>query len=523
MNNIDGHFFVFLQLIVQSNGILIGFGMSFFTGYILYLFSSQANVDEKVATLGDEILIIINNKSITRTPLWDDYGLLRKYKNKYPNKNKNNLLENIQCDLHTDFMTNHINDKNNISFLQSCFKDNEYYLGRVFFFLMYQYVENTLNHKPEKDSPISIPFDEKKAFNSNVEQSLFPYGIYGQEDWIDEFSFVRNGYNMLYRYKDIFYDDYKKYLASEGDRTFKEFLLRFDYLNYLTEIDVYIKNIEEIYCKLKTLIRLKISYDQKSKIPYYNKIVIAWSISCLFGVVLPLIITLLPVWISSFNEYHGLILLVLSIPSFVVGVYYFYKGTNYSNIKSYAIKYIYPLSKILVNNKVLANTFITYNYLFINKVLEQVMYKITRQERRLIINYRNSIKKSNEISELCEDQIVNALKNNIILANLSKDLNKGGAIISLFFFLNGNKEINISSNGEYIISADHDGYSRTLFRLSFLKEDGSANIAQECINQIYKDFYKSINYKKLILYRKKLNKDRDHLFDYIQKYKLYYK
>lgn len=117
-----------MELLAQVISTFIAIGVSFYTGYAIYLISSQANINTKIQEEANSIVETFNEYPSNQNPFsfYGDFYLLKKYKKMYPYKTKLELLNCIANDLLVISVSQHTDIYNRFS---NCLGDN--YLSKA--------------------------------------------------------------------------------------------------------------------------------------------------------------------------------------------------------------------------------------------------------------------------------------------------------------------------------------------------------------------------------------------------------
>ena len=178
-----------MKTLPQIIATFLAVGATFIAAYLIYLYSAQANIDEKIQIKGIEISNLLKSAPTYRLRFWNPgFYLLKEYRKKYPKKSLVLLYHSIANDLSSAV---NFDNTDAVQRLSSFEKGNLKgpVLGRIWLRLM----ENSMDYlaPPEVWWPSKGHLLGGSSLPKSTEQAeLFPFGPLGVEKWSNDFKII---------------------------------------------------------------------------------------------------------------------------------------------------------------------------------------------------------------------------------------------------------------------------------------------------------------------------------------------
>lgn len=501
-----------MKILPQIVTTFLAVGATFIAAYLIYLYSSQANIDEKIQIKGSKIVSLIKKAPTYKLGfLSNDLNLVNNYREKYPNKSLIFIYEKISNDLISAHL---FKNKDSIDRLASFKTDNP--MGpTVWLYLMQKsvhYLSPSEIWWPGRgfvQAQGSLPPTPKQA-------ELFPFGPLGVEKWSDDFQIIRNYTHFLYTYKDILLDDVQSFVNQIDESPQKERYKKINFAEWIENIENLLLDIDNENFHIQSLLRLKQRYLKEARLPNFSWITTLGILSFISGVAIPLIIIGLRIE-SSIPSTINIVIFITTFAFLIGSIVLVGKDVLSSHKSEVHIKYLLPLKKQLLDYKNLRNQREFYNYDIVNQLLEEK--KSLKLSPRLIDslkNYRQMVVESNDCSDNVVNIISEAIKQSTVIKSYKADPQSGGqalSIISLFSLDDRKDFFEKLKEGShtFIVQINYERHTKDIYKIKSPSNITQFKEIESEFNKIYDNFLKQEDIQSCISKRKTLGKYRDKL------------
>lgn len=500
-----------MKTLPQIVTTFLAVGATFIAAYLVYLYSSQANIDEKIQIKGSKIVSLIKKAPTYKLHLWsNDYYLVKAYKEKYPNKSLIFIYEKISNDL---MIAIHYTQKVQSSILASFEKNNSNskgpILGRIYLNLMRKSVDYL--------SPREIwwPGRWGSLARGNLlptpkEAELFPFGPLGVEKWSDDFRIIRNYTNSLYYYKHMFLNDLQSFINQSDDEVNYN---KSNYKEWIDNTENLLSNIENENYQIQSLLRLRQRYSIEARLPNVSWISTLGIFSFISGVAIPLII----IGLRAENSIPSTVNIVFFITTFalLIGSIVLIGKDILSPHKSEVhIKYFLPLKRQLLDYKNTKHLVENYDCEIVNQLLdEKKSLKLPQRLIESLETYRKIVIENKTYMDDVADLISKDIKQNDVLRSYKADPQSSGQWVSIISLLSldGRKNFFEKLEPNFIFQIGYDGGIRDIYKIKSPSNKTQLKEIESEFNKIYDNCLKQENVQSYNSKRKTLEEYRDKL------------
>jgi len=507
-----------IKILPQIVGTFLAIGCTFIAAYMIYIVSTQTSIDEKIQNEGALISSIFEDYPKRRNPFWAGDILLMKYEDIYPDKERIALLNKIGLDLITASLGTYSGDGESITQrLSSYANDGLPYKGRIFFYLIHEYIEKSLIHDPDPSRVRSFGEDARRNGIVEERSQLFPYGPFGLQSWLELFRKIRGPYEMLYRMREEFIDDLNEYLEKLQDGSHKEWLKGFKYDELIHRTNETFSKTEDHVKRIESLLRLKKYHTMEERIPHRWWILMLGSFSFFFGVLIPLV--LLGLEVHSAPKMVNFMFLVLAFFPLFCAAHYFVSDIQSIRKREFTIEYILPLKFQLVAYEKDADNYASFNYELVNVLLDgKKKFDIPRRFSKLLLSYRDTVRVSNNQSTEIAGEILEEIDNNSVLLNHKISPATGGTVINLFSLFDDRvRDIRFEKNRNYHFTAQQRNLIKPDIGIKTSGEEEELEILTAEIVGVFTRFSAKSKVKECMSKREHLSRIRRELIEYIER------
>lgn len=429
-----------VKTLTQIVATILTVEVGFVAAYVIYLFSYQSNIDEKISIEGQKIAAELLKADVTGFPGLPEKSLLNRYRELYPTRAKVYLLNKIAEDL--SFNWSQADARHGLSAFESSKKRHPFRSG-IFIALMRQYVVHL--------TTVSNPYLLFPAGGMHITSShggdfyisqhyteRFPFGMAGAHRWSDEFLLIYNSVRLLDYMTDYYLDDFDKFVDNLGESDvsgkFKKLYKKFDLKAWYSNVRGIFSRIETHNHRIQTLLQLKESFSFKNHLPNVTWLLCCAIISFLLGVFVPLV--MMGLNLEKIPSPVNLILLVTTFSFMSGGIYYLWRDISSTSRMDLKTRYIDPLTEQFREDANNAEKVVTFNYDIVNQTLsEPEESKLPSELRELIAEYQDAVIETNRHSRNLAEMLTDSLRKNEIIKRNSLDPSSGGTRVEAFRLL----------------------------------------------------------------------------------------
>ena len=512
-----------LKTLPQIIATFLAVGATFIAAYLIYLYSSQANIDEKVQVRGAEISNLLVSASTYKLRFWNsDTFLIKKYKEVYSQEPLVLIYHKIASDLTMSVISPDFN-KDATERLASFKRGNLEgpIHGRIFF----QLIRNSMDYlaPPEVWWPGKGNIIGGTDLPKSTQQAeLYPFGPLGVEKWSNDFRIIKKYIDYLYYHKHDFIDDVESYIEQVEDKSLQKAYKKNDFNKWADEIEGTLLKIETENNYVASLLRLKKKYLISNRMPNLFWISLTGILSFVFGIAIPLIIISLRIENSVPATINVLIVIVAFL--FMIGsVILIAQDVLSAHRSEVQVKYYMPLKKQLSEHKRLQSQQDVFEYEIVNQLIaEQTTLKLPNGLCDSLEKYQQFVIENNACIGKVADLVSEAIKQSTVLKKYVADPQSGGlhiSIISLFSkdaridFLNKLKE----KPQNMILRILHDRGYTEIYKIKPLSTDLEFKEVESEFNNIYDELLKQGDIRDCLSKRPLLEKHIDELLETVTK------
>lgn len=478
-----------LKPLAQIIATFLAIGATFLAAYLIYLYSSRANIDEKIQIEGSEIATNLRSaptyKNLFSSSVLGD-SLIKKYQTKYPNESRLHIFEKIASDLVGAGVFNKEDSLNMLSAAEFG-RVKDYIIGRVYFWL----VETSMDYLvPEEVYWPGRGHVKRLNYPPATSQTeLFPFGPLGVEQWTSDFQVILNYLDFLHTHKEFFLNDIEQFIEKSDD-DLKNLYSKFDYKNWLLGMEKVLITIETHNYRVQSLLRLKKSYSIKERLPNLKWIIVL-GIGCfILGIAIPLVFL-------AFNFEHipTTINLVIGIAAFaflIGGVFMLGKDVMSAQKSEVYIKYFMPLKKQLIKYNT-RNQLIVFDVAIVNQIIklyENNEIELSKELKKLLKQYRDTVNKSNTCSEQIAEILAKEIKQSEMLRTYVAEPLSGGQTVDILSPLWADLRKSFfeklhESSDNFIVQQNYERMTIDVFKIKSPPTKEQKSEIEREINRIY--------------------------------------
>lgn len=510
-----------LRTLTQIIATFWAIGATFIAAYLVYLYSSSTNIEEKIHMEGLEIFNVLRSAPTYKNSFGStilEASLLKQYKAKYPDKSRVYIYERIASDL---FVASAFDDDESRDMLSAgeWGKPHGHIVGRTFFWI----IEKSVDHLvPEEvywsgrrhTGTLSLPPDTTQA-------ALFPVGPIAVEQWVHDSKIIVNYLKFLFPLKEkLFIPDLEQFIEKSEDGA-KKLYKNDDYANWLSEMERAISLIDIHNSRVNSLLLLKESYSIEKRLPNLKWILFLGIGAFIAGIILPLIL------LAFHNEFIpttvNLVIGACALTFLIGGIFLIGKDVMSYHRNEYHIKYFEPFKKQLINYNA-RNELIVFDVTLANKIIQLIENKVIKQPKdftKILKEYRNAINVSNSCSERSVDILSDEIRRSIVLKSYSAEPLAGGRSINILSPLwpetrKSLLEALSKLDANFIIQADYEGMTIDIFKIKTPGTKERSNELISEINRIYNEFSNLQELQSCMAKRENLEKLRNTLIGMLE-------
>lgn len=294
--------------VVQIVSTFLTVGLGLLAAYAIFLFSSEANIDEEIQSEGAKIVSCLQELPVYITdgiPIVTSIdSLIRSYTSRNPEKGHQEILHLIGSDLLRASSTIDLGDKAdayaqngkiNLLGYRNKEEGGRSFLGRLFVSWVVAYLDYF-----EPTVIFSWAWERGRSYSGILRQpgllkkgrlDLFPYGSYGVEKWSRDFIEFAQSLRMMGIIAVYLFDrDWKRFIAEEQNMYDRTTFLEFKFVDWYKRVMKTVDKMESHNNRVQTLLRLRSAYSMTARLPNLSLIMWLWGMSFLVGVILPLVV-----------------------------------------------------------------------------------------------------------------------------------------------------------------------------------------------------------------------------------------
>jgi len=493
-----------IQQLPQVISGLLAIAVAALAAYWIYLNQTSESISERINDEGRSIVRIAEEFPYNKNPFWMGSHLLDKYRELYPDKRDIDLLNHIGNDLLTIGLNPEIDKDDAIRKRFASFSSDDLPVnGRIYFYLMYQYIENALIRRPGAHAAYGFFRETEREAWVNERGIMFPYGPVGLQTWIERYRSIRGPYKILHQWRDVFLKDYDDYLTGLQDPKDKKFYSRFNHSMWLDKASHVFAGIEEPAQRIESLLYSQQSFSTDKRIPHVGYILALCGLSFLIGVIIPLVHLSISNKADEIPTTYNLILLVMAFLPLYGSVHVFVSDLVQQSRSGQRVEYLTPLVRqirALSDSKL---DHVTYGYEYANAVIDSKEVSISGALRKVLIEYVAAVKDSNAISRKISGQLADALNTDTTLG-AHKSASGGGLAVSILDPLTRPAGIHFEIGQMVLFEIEHDGYLKDAFVLQMPHDAKESLAVKEAVKQIYTGFTKKEQYSAYMKARSSL-------------------
>ena len=509
-----------MKTLAQIVATFLSIGLTFFAAYLVYLFSSQANIDEKIQVKGYNVTSLLretSQKSYEKVPFFPGYYLLTQYEEWNPDKTHLDILNIIANHLYFAVFGEDTHEFRTLSSFEKG-DTKRPFLGRVFLWLIQDYMDHITPGKIKSDRVKIYPPVDDMLLKRQLE--LFPSGPLEVERWSNNVTNSMRSIKDLFSRKKIFLSDLRKFTEELDDNKSKDWYNRFDYDAWLDMVYKTLLKIEVENDHIQSLLSLKKTYSRESRLPHRGWITCLWALSFLCGVFLPLCIIGLKLE-NSLPSTFNISILLATFVFLIGGVFLLGKDMLSTNKKGFFLGSVLPLSKQLQDYKRGGFEHVDYEYDIVNRILDdKKKFKQDGEFVKILEEYQAAVVDSNRCSRKMAAMLIEALRQNDKLKRFKADPSSGGKGICIVQLLNPSfreKFVTKMAKAQDTLcfSAWFSRFHRDVIKVKLPRNKHELKRVISEIDLIYDELSKTPEVKGCISKREQLKKIREKLLNYV--------
>ena len=509
-----------MKTLAQIVATFLSIGLTFLAAYLIYFFSSQANIDERIQVKGYKIAGLLSKtsqKGYGKIPFFSGDYLLTQYEEWNPDKTHLDILNIIVTHLNFGIFSE---DTNQFMMLSSFEKGdtNRPFLGRLFIWLIQDYMDYITPGKIKSDRIKIYPPVDDMLLKKQLD--LFPSGPLEVERWSNDVTNSMRSIKDLFSYRKIFLSDLRKFIEELDDNKSKDWYNRFDYDGWLDMVYEALLEIEVENNHIQSLLSLKKTYSKESRLPHGGWTICLWALSFLCGVFLPLCIIGLKLE-NSLPSIFNISILLATLAFLIGGIFLLGKDMLSTNKKGFFLGSVLPLSKQLQDYERGGWERVDYDYDIINRVLaDKKKLKQDGDFVKMLEEYRAAVIDSNRCSRNIAAMLIEALRQRDKLKRFKADPSSGGKGICIVQLLNPSfreKFVTKMAKAQDTLcfSAQYSRFSRDVIKVKLPSNKHELKGVISEIDLIYDELSKKPEVKGCISKRGQLKESRKKLLNYV--------
>jgi len=380
-----------MKILAQLTVTFLSIGFTLLGAYVIYLYSAQTNVDEKIQIEGTEICTMMTRYPIKETSYFLEHSLLDEYKKRYPKLPYLELLGKIGHDLWQGIAFDSVDAKGRlVAFTEDNAKGP--FLGRIFIWLLNQYHDMMSLGSFAKSHNKHLRIIEQYVPKTRLKS--FPFGPYGVERWLEPSKQILTSVDFLLRFRHMLFQDLKQYL-DKGSGSHRDI----DFDGWLDEITTSFRRFDTHIARIENLLRLKKSYSREDRLPERSWVVISWGLAFILGVLLPMVLMALKFDDSAPRQFNIIVLLV-TFGFLLSGGFILAKDLLLSPYVEDWTGYFAPLKTGMKHFEENEWKMVEYDYFPVNHFLaDENIRKEHKELAKLLEEYRLAVMESNDCSK----------------------------------------------------------------------------------------------------------------------------
>ncbi|MEW6715351.1 MAG: hypothetical protein AB1306_09720 [Nitrospirota bacterium] len=273
-----------VKTLSQIVATILSVEAAFMAAFLVFLFTSQASLDEQIKEEGLQIARILRDPPTTKLSVFaDGYKLLEKYKERYPKESQSriSLLNSMVKRIILSSVVGKPPAQSSLENKISTFPE----IGRAYIWIIEEYMECLSGNMYIHFAGSLGEGDVESKFN--YKEEAFPYGLKDTVKWSNEFIVIMNAYGILSTpfKKDHYLSTFEKYLQQPE---INKFVKDINYRQWMQETKEWFDKIENHNSKVQSFLTLKELNSVKMRLPHLRQINFYMILSLLVGVIYPL-------------------------------------------------------------------------------------------------------------------------------------------------------------------------------------------------------------------------------------------
>lgn len=485
-----------LQQLPQVMSGLLGIAIAALAAYWIFLSQSQESIGQQVDDIGRSIVRITEDYPYNRNPFWMGSQLLDEYRVLYPDREDSDLLNHIGNDLLTVALNPEADkDKSIASRLASFSRDGRPVNGRVFFFLLHAYFESSLIQRPGAYMPIGFFPEPQKAQLMQEQGARFPFGAVGVEAWVARYKGMRDPFQILLQWREVFLTDYDSFLAQVTDPREASFYRRFNHSDWLTKVQEVFHKIEEPCQRIESLLHKYQSFSARRRIPHIKFVLALCALSFALGVALPLIhLSVSPATDQVPRAYNLVILALALLPLYGAGHIFAHDVAQFARQRGQR-EFLGPLDRRIRGLLDSPMNHVSYGRQDLKTLLASEDVSMSPRLRNAIAEYRSAVDASNSISRAMASHVADALNNNSVLRSRKGTAASAGLVVPLLSLLESPNTISYGNEQTVLFEAMHEGYVNIPFVLMMPEDPSESAVVNAVLQETYAAVVRTEEYR----------------------------
>lgn len=418
-----------LSTLTQIITTFLSIGATFLLAYIVYLYSTIANIDLNIRTEGQEIVSLLRSAPTYKSIFTSlEVPPIQRYQTIYPDKNSLEIYQAIANDLASAAVFNNVESKNRL-LAGKASKTHVHMIGNTFFW----FVEESVDHLVA--AGVYWP-GRKHGTSSNLppdtsQAELFPIGNIAVEQWVTESKTILNYLQFLFKAKDLFITDLEQYIE-KSDVANKRIYKKYDHKKWISDMEEIVSKLEIHTSRISSLLQMKKMYSVNERLPHLKSIILLWVGTLILGIILPLALLAF-----SYEPGPTDVSLVIGAFAFIFligGVWLIEEDIISSPERANYIKYLDPFKKQLTDYKS-NDKLLVFNLALTNEIIQLIDNKELKQPAEFAKNlkdYRDTVKASNVCSEKIAVKLSNEINQSVVLKSFVAKPVSGDQVVFIF-------------------------------------------------------------------------------------------